>query len=350
MKKQEGSNARNSRSQRGLQQRQELRDNLSQVQNRLRYLGNQISEGEESKAWLLKHSVGSHAEPHHASSYFLGLQKQIVELSALRGTFAVVEEQRVFLQAEIEKLDPKPSDVKARGENQSRLAKLTADRLEKDREADAALQVLRGLLQQRGQMTAKMMECASTIEFTVDGEKGLDARRFDELLASLPEEFSGTSERWADWFLGQQKSVKTYIVRDERLVLPETLENHGVYRFGEEIQLTENEARELLREDRSEPRAERPGRCIPPSIITVEAYEQAVSDAEAKGVDVDDILFWQNSERGWVISPSSRFSVKLKAKRQVQLGGKTYQSGDDFEVAYQHASQLIESGAVERPF
>jgi len=69
------------------------------------------------------------------------------------------------------------------------------------------------------------------------------------LAASLPEELLASSERWAARFLGKQKSLRSYVVRTDRLVVPETLTSASVCYFGERIELTEEQARELLRED-----------------------------------------------------------------------------------------------------
>ena len=132
-----------------------------------------------------------------------------------------------------------------------------------------------------------MLETAKAIDLSHDG---LDAERFDNLLASLPAELYPASERWTARFLGQPQDAKAYIVRDGRLVLQESVASCGLYRRGDKIELDEDQGHDLMRQDRPAPTPEAPWRCAPPSILTVQAYEAAVATAAARNFKLAD--FW----------------------------------------------------------
>jgi hypothetical protein len=130
-----------------------------------------------------------------------------------------------------------------------------------------------------------MLEPANTIELARDG---LDAERLDGLLVSLPAEVYSASERWADWCLGREKDAKTYVVTDDFLAIPETLASAGVYRFGDRVELSADQARDLLREDRPNRSADFPWRCLTPSIIPVEEFEAIAAEAKEKEESIED--------------------------------------------------------------
>lgn len=170
------------------------------------------------------------------------------ELKVARAELAIFEEQSAELQARIAKLIPTPEQAQARAEQQELLAQLAAERLEIDRETEKAIETLRIVIGDRAAVTAKMMECAVALDFTLDDDH-LGARRFDELAASLPADLAAASERWLSWFRGAREDAKPYPVNQERLVISETLAHHGVYLRGETVHLNDEEARTLLRAD-----------------------------------------------------------------------------------------------------
>lgn len=73
---------------------------------------------------------------------------------------------------------------------------MAAERLEKDKQVNDALASLRQAIQERTGLTARMKESAAALDFTSDGDS-LDAQRFDELVASLPEDLLAGSQLWA---------------------------------------------------------------------------------------------------------------------------------------------------------
>jgi hypothetical protein len=332
---------RNARSQASFIEQTRLRDKLSCVESLIQSTQRKIAEFEENRKWMLRQNAGK-----DAGKWDRGIANATAMLRDQREILSIYQEQRDQLNAEVAALDPTPKQIAERAKQQSRLMQIAGERLEKDREADSLVAQLRTLLAARGELTAAMTEIAEDLEFRI-GESGLDARRFERLLDSLPEELAATSERWNAWFFGKQESVTRYIVRDERLILPETLAHHGVLHCGDEVFLTDEEARELLREDRRGPEREL---SVPPNLLTVEAHEALQNRAKEKGVTVADVLFWEDVERGWVVVPSSRFSIRLRSKTNISCDGKALKSGDVFETAMAHAIELVRAEAVERPF
>ena len=226
------------------------------------------------------------------------LDEEIAELTTQRGRIDPYNHERARIQAEIEGLFPSPAQVQARAEQQGQFAKLENERLGKDRRADQLLAELRQILRERNELTTEMAKSAELFDLTVSGD-ALDASRFEQLLASLPEELLASSERWHAWFFGKPKDVKSYVVCEEHLEVRETLAHHGIYRFGELIQLPEKEAREFLRRDRPDP--ERPGQWnyLSPSIMTVEAYEAAAAEAKEKGSSVTSMMASEKDKFEW---------------------------------------------------
>ncbi|MBZ5697906.1 MAG: hypothetical protein LAN18_05105 [Acidobacteriia bacterium] len=235
------------------------------------------------------------------------------DLKRLRERTQSCDEHIAELEAEKAKLIPSSEQAHARAERQQLLASLAIERLGKDREIAKVLANLRSLLGERSGLTAKMMEIVPSIDFTVDGD--LDARPFNDLLAALPSDLAGDSERWLDWFLGSNKIAKPYVVRDERLVVAETLANAGIYQRGERIELSDERAVELLRENRPSTDTEKHWRRLPPSIITLENYEAALASAEKAGCSVqdlwaqEDIARFHEQDRDWI----ERFQGQAKA-------------------------------------
>ena len=213
-------------------------------------------------------------------------------------------------------------------------------------------------------MTERMAECAAGINLTL-GEDGLDAARFKELLAALPIELADSSERWYARFLGEQKGLKCYVVRDDRLVLPETLASHGVYYFSDPVKLMEEEARGLLREDGSGP----------PSVMTFGDFALVMAKAGMRGVSIQEICFWEDVQREVVVRkeqasqsrvPSlilqsvpayksngfvSDLRIRATVKSPVRGNSKVIQRGESIEMAgKREAWGLAVSGIIGQPW
>ena len=247
-----------------------------------------------------------------------------MELENARNVVAACEERIAENNVAIQELSPSPDLLRKRREQQQRFGELASERLEGDRAVYGLISGLREALAERAVLTDRMRELAGALDLTVaNGE--LDEFRFEPLSDALPSDRSAECERWHGWFTGQRPRVSTYIVRDEHLTVRETLADHGVYSLGDPIVLSEDEARELLREDRPPAAAgsatgEAPGatplgtvlltpsempldidaapwRVQPPSIMTTAAYEEAAQTARDEGLTLREVLLRQDIDR-----------------------------------------------------
>lgn len=342
------------RSQRTFEGQHTLQQQIAELDSSIRLTERRIRALEADKARELKQK----------NSRFLGQTLRALEDE--NRVLAAYQKLRAEVQAQCDKLGQVDARaLKARQEQQAAFSALVSERLEKDRQAETLLRNLQAALDERAALAAKMAECAAALDFTIDpyGDT-LDTRRFEELRAALPSELAASSERWSGWITGTT-GVKPYIVRDARLEVRETLKSAGVFHFGETVELTDEEARELLREDRPAPTNDAPWRCAPPSIMTIEAFEEATAAAAEKGMDLDDYLFWTEVERtaGRKVSYTggkqtanapdldAPLKIRLKAKTNIQGAGGSHKPGDVFELdgTKGQALQLVHSGAVEAP-
>ena len=231
-----------------------------------------------------------------------------MELENARNLAAACEERIAANSAAIQELSPNPAQLERRREQQQRLSDVSSERLESDREACRLIGQLRRILLARGEMTDRMRELAGALDLTVaSGE--LDEFRFERLSETLaeslaetlanalPSDHSSECELWHGWFTGQRPAATAYVVRDEHLTVRETLADHGVYALGDPIVLSEDEARELLREDRPALEDGAAWRVVPPSIMTVSAYEEAAQTARDEGLTLREVLLRQNIDR-----------------------------------------------------
>jgi hypothetical protein len=359
------------RSQRNLVEEDQLRGNLQWIDDLIGGAERKILQGEKDKASLLRTS--GRKVDHSVLSMVLE------ELEDTRRKLEAYKEERASVEKMIVQLAPSPGALGARAKEQQQLGQLAAERLEKDKRVNDLVGSLRQALQERAGLTVRMNKSASILDFT-SNDDFLDARRFDELPASLPEDLLVWSENRAAWFLGKQKDVKAYIVRDRLLVIPETLASHGVYHFGDRIELTEERARELMREDRPAPTNDAPWRCAPPSIMTVKAWEAATVSAAEHGITVEETLLWDDWERD--AKDKQRFDaagastlstegevddtvtsipltedredlvkVKARAKGELRINDQIYGDGDVFEVPMGRWSgaALLRDGQIARP-
>lgn len=282
------------RSQRVLIQEKVLRNKLGKCDAKITYLERTIRELEQAKARQLEFSVtGRNTNGHVLPLMLRDLEGKNLEVAAFR-------EQRTQIQSEIAALAPTPASAAERAERQRHLARLAAERLEKDRLAEGALKGLRRLLDERAQLTAKIVEASRSADLTISDDN-LDARRFEELLASLPEGLAAESERWFGWFTGQEEGLKPYVVvvdQIERLE-PESLVRAGFYGFGETVQLTDREASELLRAVHPSGNVTHDSRWSyePPRIMPLEAYEALCSEAADEDMSAQAILARRNQEQ-----------------------------------------------------
>ena len=282
------------RSQRSLIYEKGLRDKLAKCDAHIGSLERKIREGEESKARQLKCVVEGRTRNAHVLPLRLrALEDFNLEVAAFR-------EQRTQIQSEIAALAPTPASAAERAERQRHLARIAAERLEKDRLAEGALKGLRRLLEERAQLTAKMAEAAQAADFTASDDN-LDARRFEELLASLPGGLAAESECWLAWFTGKEEGLKPYaVVVDQAGSLePESLASAGFYIFGEMVRLTDQEASKLLRAIYPQGAIQHDTRWSyePPRIMPWEAFQELAREAADEGVSAQVVIARRNQEQ-----------------------------------------------------
>jgi hypothetical protein len=281
------------RSQRSCLQQAKLEQQRKRCEDLIHYCERSIGELEKSKEAQLKAQMERRA----GSAQFLG--RTLTELAEENAKVAAYKERRAFIQSQVDALaNVSPSEAAQRAERQAALARLVADRLEKDRELGAALKQFRQLLAQRAELSAKVTQAASAVEITVKGD-GLDEERFKALLDSLPAEVAGASERWAVWFLGKQEKARPYVVVVDELMLPETLARAGFYRFGDKVELAEDEAGELTRDvcPLGRARHDLGWTYEPPRIMPLEAFEALLREAADQGETAQGVVSRRNGER-----------------------------------------------------
>jgi hypothetical protein len=352
------------RSQRSLIAEDNLRRDLGKIDDLIGLTQRQIAELEKAKA----RQMGMLAKVRGVDQVYLS--HLLADLEDKRRKLAAYKEQRAFDENTITQLAPTPASITERAERQQYLAGLAIERLGKDTRVNDLISSLRKALRERAELTATMKESAATLDFT-SKDDFLDAQRFDELLALLPEGLLARSERWAGWFLGKQKDAKSYIVRDRLLVIPESLATHGIYRFGDRVELREEEAQEFLRKDRPAPERNEPWHKAPPSIMTIEDWEAATVAAAERGITVQNVMFWEHVERdaknketfnrtgqhaASVDVPLNEdrgdlFTLKVKARDKIRVNGQEYGDGDVFEFRTHevNAREMFQEGRIARP-
>jgi len=355
------------RSQRAMIEEDRLRGNLEKIDGLIRHAEMKIAELERDKARTL-----AQIPTENVNQTFLSFTLEALEDNHRK--LAAYKEERASAEKTIAQLAPSPAALAARTKEQQQLAQLAAERLEKDREVNDAVASLRQVLKARAALTSKMRESAASLDFTSNDEF-LDAQPFDELLASLPEDLLARSQDRAAWFLGKHKDMKPYIVRVRLLVIPETLVSHGVYHFGDRIELSDKEARGLMRKDRPAPTRDARWRCTPPSVVTVEAWDTGTALAAKRGSTIQEFLLWDDWERdaknkkrfedtlGASVPLTTEMSipltedhgdlvtVKVKAKRKICFNGREYTDGDifDFRAPDWNICGMFLDGTIARP-
>jgi hypothetical protein len=230
-------------------QRAELR--LARLEEKVEQCKAFVSQSEKTvgelklrKDYQLEHTFepggGGGALLPHAFSSLRDEETRLATYRELLGKFT----------SEIEALkNPSAEQAEDRLRQQSILGKLVVDRLEKDREAERAVETLLRILHERSEMTDAMVQVAAEIDFTIE-EDGLDERRFKVLLDSLPTDLAAASEKWVSWFLGSRQAAKEYRVHDKVISVAETLASANVFCVGEVVNLTQAEADSLLSKPR----------------------------------------------------------------------------------------------------
>jgi hypothetical protein len=280
------------RSQQSWLRQREFERNLEKCESLIRYCEGRIGELERSKRAQLKAQIeGQDTAP------FLG--RTLTDLAEKTAELAAYKERRALIQSQIEALvNLSPQEAAERTERQNFLAHLVGERLEKDLLVGGAIKGLRGLLEERAELTAKVVAAASAVELTVNGD-GLDDQRFKLLADSLPGELAATSERWVAWFVGDQERMKSYAVVANELTLPESLARANSYGFGDTVELTDDQASDLLRDVTPIGRARHdlPWSFEPARIMPLEGFEALVREGTDNGSTPQDLVSRQNADR-----------------------------------------------------
>lgn len=148
--------------------------------------------------------------------------------------------------AELKKLtDPSEEERQARREVQTKLASKARERFSIDQRISEAVETVRQLLTERGEISGEMCELARAIDLKISGDS-FDLGRFRELSSSLPRRVvNAESERWLKWFLGESTRTTGRRVDEETRVLPESLATANFYKRGDTVPLEAEEEKPL---------------------------------------------------------------------------------------------------------
>lgn len=177
-------------------------------------------------------------------------------------------------------------------QTQDSLAALAGARLEIDHELERLLREALAMLQVRQETIEFMRQQARSIALVCSFEAGVPA----SLHAALSLEIVSASRAWNARFLGEKENLKPYVVCDKNFEpTEETLARKAIYHFGETVYLLEEEAAELLRNDRPQPNGP-DWACLPPTLMTAEAFAAAQAESGRTGPILKYFLQQKHSE------------------------------------------------------
>lgn len=173
------------------------------------------------------------------------IPEHLAEIQKAKAQIEVFAPQREKIRAEIEALvKPNPTEEKERAENQKAVATLALERLECDRALADLIESVRLMLEKRVEMTNRIWELAQKVDLQIDA-RGLDERTLTALKTAVGCDVAGQGSKWVDRLFGENRKTQPYTVLDERIVLPETLASAGVYKRGDQVDLTSEEVAEI---------------------------------------------------------------------------------------------------------
>jgi hypothetical protein len=215
---------------------QKLQAELRQCENWLSKAQERIGELKTNSARLAALSLnGQYAHPSH-------LEGVLADLRDLESKLPAYEELRTSLRVKLDAVvHPQPAQVAEQVKQRTALAKLGSSRLSADRKLDRMIRDLERALKARQVLSAKMEAVASVIGLKI---KDLAEKRFDSLQAALPSDVIAESEGWAREFCGERDGEE-YAVVSESFTLPETLGHNGIFRPGDRVRISDEEAARL---------------------------------------------------------------------------------------------------------
>ena len=179
------------------------------------------------------------------------LNKTLADIEERQRELAAFRKREKSLQAEIAGLALSPAQAAQRATLQAGIAAEIIQRFAKDSAIDALLQKLRKALQERAELTSKIVETALRLDFSPTAD--FDAARFAALLDSLPAKLEPQSLAWVNWFLGQEGKKEPCTIGSKGAVLAETLACANVFRPGECVFLAKEEIAKLPSDETPKP-------------------------------------------------------------------------------------------------
>jgi hypothetical protein len=279
------------RSQRVELKKKDLHISLKKIDTFIASAEQKISELQPEVERLTRRVVFEESQESHPA-----LDEMISRVATKRSFIECCKREHISIEAQIAALIPTEAEKEARLAEQKRFIRLANVRIERTRAISEILRELQKRLRERRELTAGLRKSAALLDLATFND-ALDAERFDALSSFLPENLMAESEQAHARLLGKQsEGVESYIVCEDFLTLRETLAHSGVYHRGETVLLSAAEAGELLRQDRPDPQNPGPWNFLPPSVMTLEDYDAAVTAAKEKGCDWETIIILQKRE------------------------------------------------------
>lgn len=229
---------RSNRSQVRILRAQKLRDDLAACLARIGRVEKQIAQAKED-------SEGSLTAKIEGKPGGVALDGRLREIEEMEREVKALKDRAAGLRSQIEALRPTAAQNLARVKAQKLIAKQLRGLVRQAEIVDGAICNLRVQLESGQKALAAMGAVAGTIELTLPR---LWSATLDEMLGSLPGEIAPEIRKSVSAFLGEDERPKRFVVRRKVLTLPETLFDCGVYCYGEEVSLSEEQASKLLRD------------------------------------------------------------------------------------------------------
>jgi hypothetical protein len=221
------------------------------------------------------------------------LDEQARGLAGLREQLQAQQNKLAEIERAIGELRPSAEDKEERAVIARKFRDIAGKRLDVDWRIGCAVKQVRELLEERAEQTTELTKLAEGLDLAL-ADDGLDASRFEKLRSVLPQEVFSTSEHWHGRILGKPLDATEFVVRLPYLVMRETVAHCGVYRFGERVALSKEEAEDLLCEDYFVGSHAAPWRCLAPSVMSVADFQAAEAEAQRRGISVEDVCFWRD--------------------------------------------------------
>lgn len=277
------------RSKNSILQEEDLRKSLEKVQGSIASTEAKVLQLEGEVERVTQKVLGGRVE------YQDGLDRAIANLATLRGRLGPYKAEAARLKGAIEAMQPSQAEKDTRRKGHEEFKGKADERMDLARAADRQVSALCETLIEYGRLSAEMQRVAGSFDLPVFGEL-LDASRFEKLLGSLPQDLLRQSQRWYDHFFGS-KTDKTYVVIADCLTLPENFSSAGVFKFGDRVQLAEEDA-ELS------------------SLMSEEDFQALVKDAKTNSRSVPEELVYRQHVS------SQRIATEQARERHEMLWGR----------------------------